>query len=1195
MTQRLKGVLGVALVVVLLASLTVGLMAVPAGAATTSNLKFTKLSLPKVEDWNIPSAASTTVSGAVTASATTITVTSTAAFPASGVLLINGSEMVSYAGKTTGPDTFTGCNRGVFDTTAAAYSGGESVVLRTTPTSEATFADAEGDFWAAPGTDVGPIAMSPDGGVLFASVNPDGGLWWDVLKSTDGGYTWTVTGLFAAAYAAADPAPSIVDIVTSPEYSDDTTVVVASVAYVYISDDGGKNFVVLDRPGTMTGNITDLDVTIADDGDLAIMVCTSTGQLWVKKGLLGWQDQLLAGTTALACAFLPTFADDGNIGICAIYTTGTPGPNNGTTVMSLTFNDINDGGGWGTSGIVNAPFTNADGDPFGSVYARIAFADDFDAFGVGNNVVFAGITTAWGADTLLSTDGDDAYKVTLKEAGTSSAVDLDVRGVLTTLLPTATAITSIDVCGDAESATILVGTDCCNLGDTPTYWFVYKSDDAGDSWQFSFKQPTGGDEQTTNVDYTDAMTRVLMGPDFCTSGNAYCSTMDLGGPIGTSAFQMTNDGATSWNQISIIDDFFDYPSKYWVTSFGFSAAGYIANDTLRMITSQESQAMGPADVTYGSLYERMGTKHWVRIFSYATPGVTDSLNMIADAKDGSASFIVDMANSCMWRTTDNGATFPKKINTKGGLEWVTPLSATTLYTGNDAAQANNSGIWWTTKSGTGWTKPTNSDMSSTAVVSSLDVMGTGDTAVVIAATYDGQAFISSDAGVTVKKVGKNDPGVAGPPSLVTADLGFATNGILYFVTIAATGHGVWRTSVDLSDPGACTWSQIDNNQDSTGTPIEYNNSYVTCSSPAIALPPSDILYVSDMYSVGADPDYPTLQTGGLWRSANPTADTDSVAPPYFERTTKGLSDGASLGLLSLDLNPPSLSPTFFFENYGYTNYWEQVVYFTDTLNVGATLASPDNSATGVGLLPEGYVYPEVNLAWQEMPGATSYEYQVAIDPGFLTKVADAYTNSLATPPLQLNPNQTYYWRVRVAAEGTLLGAPLISPWSATWKFTTAIGASSARPKLQAPWAGEDDVPLSPTFQWSGIAWAQTYVFELATDPTTTTAGFFTSPLVSLAGSNALTSTAWKCNTNLDYNTRYYWHVKAVGVNTETPWSDVGTFTTMGTPAPTPSAQPPVVIPPAQQITPAWIWAIVIIGAILVIAVIVLIVTTRRVP
>jgi hypothetical protein len=38
-----------------------------------------------------------------------------------------------------------------------------------------------------------------------------------------------------------------------------------------------------------------------------------------------------------------------------------------------------------------------------------------------------------------------------------------------------------------------------------------------------------------------------------------------------------------------------------------------------------------------------------------------------------------------------------------------------------------------------------------------------------------------------------------------------------------------------------------------------------------------------------------------------------------------------------------------------------------------------------------------------------------------------------------------------------------------------------------------------------------------------------------------------------------------------------------------------VIPPAENITPAWIWAIVIIGAILVIAVIVLIVTTRRVP
>ena len=153
----------------------------------------------------------------------------------------------------------------------------------------------------------------------------------------------------------------------------------------------------------------------------------------------------------------------------------------------------------------------------------------------------------------------------------------------------------------------------------------------------------------------------------------------------------------------------------------------------------------------------------------------------------------------------------------------------------------------------------------------------------------------------------------------------------------------------------------------------------------------------------------------------------------------------------------------------------------------------------------------------------------------------------------------------------------------------------ARPALEAPEAGGTDIALSPTFEWSGIEWAETYEFELGLDPATTAGGYFAEPLVALVGTNALVSTAWKCDIALDYEGRYYWHVKAIGVDTDTPWSDVGTFVTMSkAPVPVEPVEP-IVIPPVQPITPAWIWAIVIIGAVLVIAVIVLIVTTRRTP
>lgn len=61
----------------------------------------------------------TTLNGALTATAATITVVSTASFQTQGRIIID-SEVISYTGKTA--TTFTGCTRGEEDTTAASHS-----------------------------------------------------------------------------------------------------------------------------------------------------------------------------------------------------------------------------------------------------------------------------------------------------------------------------------------------------------------------------------------------------------------------------------------------------------------------------------------------------------------------------------------------------------------------------------------------------------------------------------------------------------------------------------------------------------------------------------------------------------------------------------------------------------------------------------------------------------------------------------------------------------------------------------------------------------------------------------------------------------------------------------------------------------------------------------------------------------------
>jgi hypothetical protein len=128
------------------------------------------------------------------------------------------------------------------------------------------------------------------------------------------------------------------------------------------------------------------------------------------------------------------------------------------------------------------------------------------------------------------------------------------------------------------------------------------------------------------------------------------------------------------------------------------------------------------------------------------------------------------------------------------------------------------------------------------------------------------------------------------------------------------------------------------------------------------------------------------------------------------------------------------------------------------------------------------------------------------------------------------------------------------------------------------------------FSWTSVRNATSYSFVL-------------SPNADLTGalvSQDQSTTAFNFAGPLDYSKAYYWQVIAWEDGTRLNSSAIGVFNTMAQPvAPTPPVvvqeQPaPVInIPPAEQITPTWIYAIIGIGAALAVVVIVLIVRTRR--
>jgi len=284
-----------------------------------------------------------------------------------------------------------------------------------------------------------------------------------------------------------------------------------------------------------------------------------------------------------------------------------------------------------------------------------------------------------------------------------------------------------------------------------------------------------------------------------------------------------------------------------------------------------------------------------------------------------------------------------------------------------------------------------------------------------------------------------------------------------------------------------------------------------------------------------------------------------------------------------------------------------VFYFDDAIVMGgpALLGPADNARIDV-IAPLTGGVANVNFTWERMSLATSYWLFIALDENFTQSVtavpiaiASTFDPVSSIQPVGGNfvliPGTTYYWRVSAAT-------PISSAFSETRKFVVEPTAASV-PTISSPVNGGSIDSTSPAFSWTPAVGATMYQFQLSTDPAFGT---------TLADEQVAAAGIMPAVT-LDRGSTYFWRFRAIEP-IEGGWSTVANFiVAMEAAAPTPPvvietvpapqinipAAPPatvVEIPPApavEKIAPAYIWAIIIIGAVLVIAVIVLIVRTRR--
>ncbi len=633
----------------------------------------------------------------------------------------------------------------------------------------------------------------------------------------------------------------------------------------------------------------------------------------------------------------------------------------------------------------------------------------------------------------------------------------------------------------------------------------------------------------------DADTYVICGDDIADDGMGWAATDGTGAGV-----QLTMSGGESWVGISLMDTDADAlhdigPSPEW------------ASDGTMFVAYEN--AAGDDEVL------RYDGDNWDRVWEdtqYATVlGVTGDIDMIdcspefgsddtvfaglSDAGGGPEVFVSD----------DGGTVWADTRNVPDTLASWAIVDADTIIAGG----AGDSTVYITDRQGRRAWDDYEVEAGGANDITSLAVWG--DT--VICGDDSNAVFISEDFGEDWDVVGADLDSTAAAATYVGFDTDFDTTNTIY-----AASDDVIARFLDVSDLDA-DWEDF--TPESAPTAI---------SGLAVA---DGVVYVSDAASADAGVE------GAVERTPNPLEDLDDVDESDFDQMIEGLDADAG-GLEIFDsLYAVEGSTTLFAVDTANATIWT----IEDLLAVAAT-GGAANADVDSAL-----------MTWNGFDNATDYEVRVysdadmgmayewfddltGDDDGVLNLTENTTTGAHAGDAL--DSGTKYWWQVRAAE-------PVHSKWSDIWTFTTEPETMTIDADTFAPALGATDVPILASFGWEDIEEADSYTLEVADNPN------FTTPIVSVT----VTTSVYELDSPLNYATNYFWRVKAVSGTSESRWA-TGNFTTVSAPveavAPAPPAQTPTVtIPPAQQVAPKWIYAVIGVGATLAVVVIVLIVRTRK--
>ena len=975
-------------------------------------------------------------------------------------------------------------------------------------------ASGEAGKWVlAPGSDVRQLASGADG-TLYAAVR---GLTYTLYRSTDGGRGWSPAGKVQG---------DIVAIAVSPGNADFVYYTTGSA--VYRSTNGGRTFepfpAVPGGAGTSGREITSLAVATADSDVIAVAVRDADNaefggvyMLDEARTIPSWVDTGLGQYDAWAVAFSPGYSLDRQL--ITVVTDETDsfavtrtGDSPWNTVIAAARLDRDNSG---------LPVTIGQS-------AAIAFPDSYGQDGYStDSAFFVAVDTGSG-------DGD-VYRIESAGApGLSLATDLNIGAAYG---DANVDITGLSARGEGATPTLLAG-----AADSRTY----VSTDAGITWTRTRKGPTGGSYVT-----------VLLPPAFATVGRMYAAT---GGT--ESAVSVSDDGGTTWSQVSLIDTSID-------TILDMAPSPAFEKDaTLFLLTFGDGHSLWRS---------RDAGASWERILC-TIPSGGDVLGRVAlppfyGEKCRNVFIAGESAGTpAVWGSTDNGQTFRRRPTQDPATgepfyidAWALAGETSLFAGGYDGSrglvyQSSNSGLIYSEGAPLG-----NLPVSSIAVSADFE----SDQAI-LAGDTGGRVYLSEDGGLTFDSVPRGAAPLAGAVT-VAFDPEFKSNHTIYAISDAA-GGGIYRFDRDSSDE----WQEI-------GDAVS-----PTARFAGLAVSGNGTLYAAS-----------SAAGGGLARSLDPRSATGAT----FETVTRGLDESATLlGLWSMGTRLWSIDST-----------GKVLLTFSDTLASAVELVSPDDGAGGLGMLADHEVR-DVRLDWEVQEGASGYEWECNYENDF-SDIPAGLSGSVSASTVRLpalEPGITYYWRVRASA-------PVLGPWSEKRSFTTGLDTEVIALGPEIPDPGATGVPVEPFFQWTAVAGADAYELLVSANVD------FSEPSVSRTlPSNAwqcdmtlehAATYYWKVRA-VSLNTRSSWG--AAGVFTTAPEPGPAITSTppsheISLPAPTstppqatPAAlrvqtTPPILPPPVSSAPPVIeqyynlpVWVIYLIGALVLTVILALIVVLAMV-